>query len=46
MPAPSIRKAMNIVFSRPMWSETQPKNGRQSPFNTRSMESAGQGRQG
>ena len=28
---------MNIVFSRPILSETQPKNGRQKPFNTRSM---------
>src|SRR5262249_27719965 len=28
MPMPSSMKAMNIVFSRPIWSETQPKNGR------------------
>ena len=31
---------MNIVFSRPIWSDTQPKNGRQTPLSTRSMVSA------
>ena len=31
---------MNMVFSRPMWSDTQPKNGRVSPLSTRSMVSA------
>ncbi len=31
---------MNMVFSRPIWSDTQPKNGRVSPFNTRSIASA------
>ena len=28
---------MNIVFSRPIWSETQPKNGRHMPLSTRSI---------
>ena len=37
MPTPSTKKAMNIVFSRPIWSDTQPKNGRQMPLSTRSM---------
>jgi len=32
--------AMNIVFSRPMWSETQPKNGRVSHFRIRSIVAA------
>jgi hypothetical protein len=40
MPTPSAKKAMNIVFSRPILSDTQPKNGRQSPLSTRSMVSA------
>src|SRR5262249_100500 len=40
MPAASSAKAMNIVFSRPIWSDTQPKNGRVSPFKTRSIDSA------
>ena len=31
---------MNIVFSRPIWSDTQPKNGRVRPFSTRSIDSA------
>ena len=31
---------MNIVFSRPRWSDTQPKNGRVSPFRMRSIDSA------
>ena len=31
---------MNIVFSRPMWSDTQPKNGRVTPLSTRSIASA------
>ena len=31
---------MNIVFSRPMWSDTQPKNGRQMPLSTRSIDNA------
>ena len=30
-------KAMNIVFSRPIWSDTQPKNGRHTPLSTLSM---------
>ena len=29
-----------IVFSRPMWSETHPQKGRQSPFTRRSADSA------
>ena len=40
MPMPSSMKAMNIVFSRPIWSETQPKNGRVRPLRTRSIDSA------
>ena len=40
MPIASAAKAMNIVFSRPMLSETQPKNGRVTPFSTRSIASA------
>jgi hypothetical protein len=31
---------MNIVVSRPIRSDTQPKNGRVTPFSTRSIESA------
>ena len=31
---------MNMVFSRPIWSDTQPKNGRVMPFSTRSIDSA------
>ncbi len=37
---PSSVKAMSIVISRPMWSETQPKNGRVNPFSTRSIVNA------
>jgi len=37
---PSAKNAMNIVLSRPMLSDTQPKNGRQKPLSTRSIESA------
>ena len=33
-------KAMNIVFSRPIMSETQPKNGRVRPLSTRSIVAA------
>ena len=40
MPTASMPKAMNMVFSRPILSDTQPKNGRVRPFNTRSIESA------
>ena len=40
MPSPSSRNATNIVFSRPIWSDTQPKNGRVTPLSTRSIESA------
>src|SRR5665213_640864 len=40
MPAPCRPKAMAMVFSRPIWSETQPKNGRVNPLNTRSIDSA------
>ena len=40
MPTPSMAKARNMVFSRPMWSDTQPKNGRVSPFSTRSIVAA------
>ena len=29
-----------MVFSRPMWSDTQPKNGRVTPFSTRSIVAA------
>ena len=32
--------AMNIVFSRPMWSDTQPQNGRVKPLRTRSTSMA------
>jgi hypothetical protein len=39
-PMPSTAKAPNMVRSRPRWSETQPKNGRVTPFMTRSSESA------
>ena len=28
---------MNMVCSRPIWSDTQPKNGRVRPFRMRSM---------
>ncbi len=31
---------MNIVFSRPIWSDTQPKNGRHMPLSTRSIVNA------
>src|SRR6185312_8365050 len=31
----SSENATNIVISRPIWSETQPKNGRVNPFVTR-----------
>ena len=37
MPMPSSMKAISIVSSRPIWSDTQPKNGRVRPFSTRSM---------
>src|SRR6266852_5011974 len=37
---PSIRKAMNIVFSRPIWSDIQPKNGRDTPLSTSPTDSA------
>ncbi len=40
MPMPSNRKAMNIVFSRPMWSDTQPKNGRDTPLSTSPIDNA------
>ena len=40
MPIPSIKNAMNIVFSRPSLSDTQPKNGLAAPLNTRSIDSA------
>ena len=40
MPTPSSANAMNIVFSRPIRSETQPKNGRLTPLSTRSIDSA------
>ena len=40
MPMPSMPKAMNIVFSRPIMSDTQPKNGRVMPLSTRSMVAA------
>jgi len=36
------KNAMNIVCSRPIWSETQPKNGRPKPSKIRSSESQGQ----
>ena len=38
--AASIRKAIAMVFSRPMLSDTQPKNGRVSPLVRRSTVSA------
>ena len=38
--AASSEKAMNIVFSRPIRSETHPKNGRVSPLVMRSTVSA------
>ena len=31
---------MNIVCSRPMWSDTQPKNGRDNPLSTRPIDNA------
>ena len=40
MPMPSMPKAMNMVFSRPIMSEIQPKNGRVRPLRTRSMVAA------
>lgn len=40
LPSPSSTNAANIVRSRPRWSETQPKNGRVTPFMTRSSDSA------
>ncbi len=40
MPTPSMPNAMNIVFSRPIMSEIQPKNGRVKPLSTRSMVAA------
>ena len=36
----SMPKATNMVFSRPMWSETQPKNGRVNPLAIRCSVSA------
>ena len=32
MPTASSENAMNITFSRPMWSETHPNNGREMPL--------------
>ena len=40
MPMPSMPNAMNMVFSRPIMSETQPKNGRVRPLRIRSMVAA------
>ena len=40
MPNASRLKAMNIVFSRPSLSETQPKNGRVTPLRIRSSDNA------
>ena len=40
MPTPSMPKAMNMVFSRPIMSEIQPKNGRVRPLRMRSMVAA------
>src|ERR1700682_4485020 len=40
MPTPSTPKAMNMVFSRPIMSDTQPKKGRVRPLRTRSMVAA------
>ncbi len=40
MPTASSPNAMNMVFSRPMWSDTQPKNGRVNPLRMRSIDSA------
>src|SRR4051794_5714513 len=40
MPMPSIPNAMNMVFSRPSMSETQPKNGLVRPLSTRSIVAA------
>ena len=37
---PSIVKATNIVFSRPRWSDTHPKNGLLTPLSTRLVDSA------
>jgi len=36
----AVENAMNIVCSRPIWSETQPKNGRPKPSKIRSSEIA------
>src|SRR5262249_55960955 len=40
MPMPSNKKAMNMVFSRPIRSDTQPKNGRDKPLSTSPMDNA------
>ncbi len=40
MPTASRPKAISIVFSRPILSDTQPKNGRVTPFRMRSIDSA------
>src|SRR5262245_8688989 len=40
MPTASNRNTMNMVFSRPGKSETQPKNGLVSPLRTRSIVNA------
>ncbi len=40
MPMPSMPNAMNMVFSRPIMSEIQPKKGRVRPLRTRSMVAA------
>ncbi len=40
MPKASRPNAINIVFSRPILSDTQPKNGRVSPFRMRSIDRA------
>src|SRR5262249_26363854 len=40
MPTASRPKAISIVFSRPILSDTQPKNGRVTPFKMRSIDNA------
>src|ERR1700745_2927331 len=40
MPMPSNAKAMNIAFSRPIRSDSQPNSGRDKPLSTSPMDNA------
>src|SRR5262249_36339653 len=40
MPMPSNEKAMNIAFSRPIRSDSQPKSGRDKPLSTSPTDNA------